>query len=150
MAGGNQTGQLDTAKYWLYVNIKELVELQLRRAKEKSLLAFHTNQKRVWKFTLGSDKARGIHYTHLILENSLEPASAKTSITIAGIYDSEDNLGRRCEILKKINHQIAQLNLTHKIKVTFPKLTTQRLAELRSIYSLKDSDFIHNQVSAKK
>ena len=62
VAGETQTGQVGTAKYWLYVNIKELVELQLRRTKEKSLLAFHTNQKRVWKFTLGSDKARGIHY----------------------------------------------------------------------------------------
>ena len=91
VAGEIQTGQVGTAKYWLHVNIKELVELQLRWAKETSLLAFHTNQKRVWKFTLGSDKARGIHYTHLILENSLKPASAKTSITIAGIYDTEDN-----------------------------------------------------------
>ena len=150
VAGEIQTGQVGTAKYWLYVNIKELVELQLRRAREKSLLAFHTNQKRVWKFTLGSDKARGIHYTHLILENSLKPASAKTSITIAGIYDSEDNLERRCEILKKFNQQIVQLNLTHKIEVAFPKLTTERLAELRSLYSLKNRDFISSQVSAKK
>ena len=86
IAGEIETGQLGSAKYWLYGNIKELAELQIRRAKEKLLLAFHTNQKLYWKFSIGSDKARGIHYTHLMLENSLEPASSKTSITIEGIY----------------------------------------------------------------
>ena len=95
-AGEIKTGSLKSAKYWLYPNIKEVIELQIRRAREKSLLGFHTNQKQVWNFTVGSDKARGIYYTHLSLENSLEPASSKTTIIrIAGIYDSEASPGRK-------------------------------------------------------
>ena len=94
-AGEIQTGQKATAKYWICPNIRELAELQLRRAREKSILGFHTNQNQVWKFSIGSDKARGIHYSHLSLENSLEPASARTCITIAGIYDTEDSPRRR-------------------------------------------------------
>ena len=88
VAGEIKTGQIKTAKYWIYQNIKELVGLLIRRAREKSVLAFHTNQDQLWKFTIGGDKARGIHYTNLTFENSLQPASSKTSITLAGIYDS--------------------------------------------------------------
>ena len=42
------------------------------------------------------------------------------------------------------------LNLTHKIEVAFPKLTTKRIEELRSLYALKNRDFIYSQVSAIK
>ena len=140
--GEIQTGQKATAKYWICSNIKELAELQIRRTRDKSILAFHTNQKTVWKFSVGSDKAGGIHYTHLTLENSLEPASAKTSITISGIYDTEDCPSRRFEIMKVINNKIAHLNLKHYVKISFPELTSDRLDELREIQLSKGENFI--------
>ena len=64
IAGEIKTGQIETAKYWLYPYIKEFVGLLIRRAREKSVLAFHTNQNYFWHFTIGGDKARGIYYTH--------------------------------------------------------------------------------------
>ena len=150
IAGEIKTGQLETAKYWLYPNIKELVGLLIRRAREKSVLAFHTNQNHLWKFTVGGDKARGIYYTHITLENSLQPASSKTSITLAGIYDTEDNLSRRSEILKCVNNNILQLNLKHNIEIVFPSLTSERLEELKQIHASKGKNFIDKQISAKK
>ena len=127
-----------------------MIELQLRWAREKSLLGFHTNQKLVWKFTVGSDKARGIYYTHLSLENSLEPASSKTSITIAGVYDTEDSLSRRSEILRGVYEQVTKLNFKHRVQIDFPKLTNERVKELKSQFIAKGSDFIDKQLSAKK
>ena len=118
-AGEIQTGQKATAKYWICPNIKELAELQIRRAREKSILAFHTNQKKVWKFSVGSDKASGIHYTHLTQENSLDPASAKTSITISGIYDTEDCPSRQFEIIKAVRNKIGKINLKQYVKFRF-------------------------------
>ena len=148
-AGEIKTGSLKSAKYWLYPNIKDVIELQLRRAREKSNLGFHTNQKHFCKFTVGSDKARGIYYTHLSLENSLEPASSKTSITIAGIYDTEDSPSRRTEIMRGVYDEITKLHLKHRVQIDFPKLTIERNKELRKILIAKGSDFIDKQVSAK-
>ena len=122
----------------------------MRKAREKSVLAFHTNQNNFWKFTIGGDKARGIYYTHITLENSLQPASSKTSITLAGIYDSEDKPSRRSEILKGVNSKISQLNLKHRIEVVFPKLTSERLEELKQIHASKGEHFITKPLLAKK
>ena len=88
IAGEIKKGQLATAKYWFYSNMREIAELQVQRGTKKTVLAFHTNQPFFWKFSIRSDKAQGTHYTHLVLEISLEPASSKTSITINGIYGS--------------------------------------------------------------
>ena len=38
-------GKFETAKFWKYTNIKLTCELLIRRAKQKALLAKHTNQK---------------------------------------------------------------------------------------------------------
>ena len=149
-AGEIQTGQKATAKYWICPNIKEIAELQIRRAREKSILAFHTNQKKVWKFSVGSDKASGIHYTHLTLENSLEPASAKTSITISGIYDTEDCPSRRFEIMKVVRNKIAKINLKQYVKISFPELTDNRLDKLRNIHHSQGENFIDQQIIAKQ
>ena len=45
----------------------------------------------VWKFSIGNDKAGGVHYTHLSLDNILKPATSKTSLTIQRIDDTEGN-----------------------------------------------------------
>ena len=82
IAGEIHCAEIETAKYWQYTNIKELCELLIQRARSKALLAKHTNQGLVWKFSIGSDKAGGVHYTHLSLDNTLEPATSKTSLTI--------------------------------------------------------------------
>ena len=82
-----------------------------------------------------------------MLENSLEPASSKTSITIAGIYDTEDNSSRRFTILDKINKKIAELNLKHHLKVAFPKLDADRLKKL---IGYKGKTMIEKQILAKK
>ena len=69
-------------------------ELLIQRARTKALLAKHTNQELVWKFSIGSDKAGSVHYAHLSFDNTLEPATSKTSLTIQGIYDTEENFER--------------------------------------------------------
>ena len=72
----------ENAKYWQYRNIKELCDFQIQMARLKLLLADHTNQASVWKFLIGSDKAGGVPYTHLSLDNTLEPETYKSSLTI--------------------------------------------------------------------
>ena len=84
VAGEIYCAEKETSKYWQYRNIKELCELLIQRARTKALLANHTNQASVWKFSIGSDKAGGVHYTHLSLDSSLEPPTSKTSHTIQG------------------------------------------------------------------
>ena len=73
------------------------------------------------------------HYTHLIFESSIGSVSGNISITIAGIYDSEESFGRRSVFLRNLNNQTAQLNSTLYIEVTFPQLTTETISELSSI-----------------
>ena len=87
----------------------------IRRARSASLLARHTNQQEVWKFVIGSDKAGGVNYTHLTLENSLEPATAKTSLTIAGIYDKNDQFKKLVNIFNNINRQFTNLHMKHRV-----------------------------------
>ena len=100
-------------------------------------MANHTNQASVWKFSIGSDKAGGVHYTHLSLDNTLEPATYKTSLTIQGIYDIEDNFARRVQISKPINDQLIKLHMKYKVEQEFPKLTSERKIELLKIHSRK-------------
>ena len=90
-----------------------------------------------WKFIFGSDKARGIYYTHLSHENCLEPASSKTGITIAGIYDTEDSPSRRTEIMRGIYDEITKLHLKNRVQIDFPKLTIERIKELTKFLSPK-------------
>ena len=104
----------------------------------------------MWKFTVGSDKARGIYYTHLSLEISLEPASSKTSITIAGVYDNEDSLSRRSEILRGVYRKVPKLNLKRREQIDLPKLTSERVKELKNQLIANGSDVIDKQLSAKK
>jgi len=56
------------------------------------------------------------HYTHLIFESSIGSVSGNISITIAGIYDSEESFGRRSVFLKKLNqpNSTAELNTLHR------------------------------------
>ena len=115
IAGEIHSAEIETAKYWQYINIKELCELLIQRARRKALLTKHTNLGLVWKFSIGSDKAGGVHYTHLSLDNTLKPASSKTSHTIQGIYDPEENFKRRTLISKKINDQLSKLHMKCKI-----------------------------------
>ena len=66
-SGGEITcGQFETAKFWKYTNIKLTCELLIRRAKQKALLAKHTNQNSVWQFSFGYDSAVGVYYTHIM------------------------------------------------------------------------------------
>ena len=113
-------------------------------------MANHTNQASVWKFSIGSDKAGGVHFTHLSLDNSLEPATSKTSLTIQGIYDIEDNFSRRVEISKPINDQFVKLHMKYKVKQEFPKLTSERKTELLKLHRRRGPNFIQNQLRAKK
>ena len=122
----------------------------IRRAKPASLLARHTNQQDVWKFIIGSDKAGGVNYTHLTLETSLEPATAKTSLTIAGIYDTNDNFERRTKILNKMTHQFTKLHLVHRVSVNFEALTDTPLLTLKNVFSHKEDRFIEKQTVAKR
>ena len=98
VAGEIYCSEKETATYWQYRNIKELCELLIQRARIIAPLANHANQASVWKFSMGCDKAGSIHYTHLSLYNTLEPATSKTNLTIKGIYHIEDNFTRRVQI----------------------------------------------------
>jgi len=122
----------------------------IRRAKTASLLARHTNQQEVWKFIIGSDKAGGVNYTHLTLETSLEPATAKTSLTIAGIYDTNDHFERRTKILNKMTRQFTKLHLVHRVSVNFEALSDTRLLTLKKVFSHKGDRFIEKQIVAKR
>ena len=113
----------------------------IRRARSKRHLARHTNQQ-VWKFVIGSDKAGGVNYTHLTLENSLEPATAKTSLTIAGIYDTNDQFTRRVKILNNMTRQFSKLNMKHRVNLKFPELNDVRLLELHNFNESKGKQFI--------
>ena len=44
IAGEIHRAEIDTEKYWQYINIQELWELLIQRARTKALLAKHTNQ----------------------------------------------------------------------------------------------------------
>ena len=64
----------------------------------------------------------------------MEPASSKTSITIAGIYDSGDSPSRRTEIMRGVYDEITKLQLKHRVQIDFPKLTIERIKDLRKIF----------------
>ena len=121
----------------------------IQRARSKALLAKHTNQGLVSKFSIGTDKAGGVHYTHLSLDNTLEPATSKTSLTIQGIYDTEENFKRRTKISKKINDQLSKLHMKYTINHEFPKLTSNRKNELLEIHNGKEPNFVKKQIRAK-
>ena len=52
--------------------------------------------------------------------------------------------------MRGVNDQITKLNLKHRVKIDFPKLTVERIKEFRKIFRVKGPDFIDKQVSAKK
>ena len=52
--------------------------------------------------------------------------------------------------MRGVNDQITKLNLKHRVKIDFPKLTVERIKELRKNFRVKGPDFIDKQVSAKK
>ena len=149
-AGEITCGQFETAKFWKYKNIKLTCELLIRRAKQNAFLAKHTNQNSAWKFSIGSDKAGGVHYTHIILQNTLQPAASKTSLTITGIYDTKSNFERNQKILNSINKAIAQLHRKVRLQVNFPKMTRERLDELKKIHKTQPKSFIEKQINAKR
>ena len=113
------------------------------------MLAKHTNQNSVWAFSIGCDKAGGVQYTHVMLQNTLQPAASKTSLTISGIYDIKSNFERHQKILDSINKAIAQLHRKARYRVEFLKITEERLDELKKIHNSKSNNFVEKQINAK-
>ena len=128
-------GEFQGAKFWRYENITEVVELLVIRAQKNRLLAKHTNQSLSWKIAFCSDRAHGITFVHLVLQNSIEPASAKTSLTIASIYDLKEDIKKNSLILKNIIDTLEKLHLKHSLKLRFPKLTKDITNELKKKYN---------------
>ena len=52
--------------------------------------------------------------------------------------------------MRGIYDQITKLNLRHRVRFDFPKLSIERIKELRNKFITKGSDFIDKQVLAKK
>ena len=47
--------------------------------------------------------------------------------------------------MRGVYDQITKLNLKHRVKIDFPKLTVERIKELREIFRVKGAEFIDKQ-----
>ena len=128
-AGVLHFGEFKGAKFWRYENIPEVLELLVKRANKNHLLAKHTNQSMSWKVSFCSDRAQGISFVHFVLQNSTQPASAKTSLTIASIYDEKEDIKKNQEILRNTMETLEELNLKHTLELQFPLLTDNIIKE---------------------
>ena len=69
-------------------------------------------------FVLSSDRADSIHFTHITLQNSQEPAKRRNSLTIAVIYDEKENVNQNDEILEPTRKEFDLMYLKPDIQIT--------------------------------
>ena len=131
--------------------LTEVLELLVIRAKKNHLLAKHTNQSMSWKVSFCSDRAHGISFVHFVLQNSIQPASSKTSLTIAAIYDEKEDIKKNQEILRNIIETLEKLHLKHTLELEFPSLTEIIIKELKSLHDTAENPkCIERQIKAVK